>query len=126
MTRDAEKLVEGLSDKFGNSLMSAWTFLGGFIVAFIVGWQVALMLSLIIPLTMIGAVVEAGAIQQVQNESQGWYKQAAGVVEECLFAIRTVVAFGGERRELKAFEYAVEQTRRGGVKAGFKVGGSLG
>mmetsp|Transcript_33964 Transcript_33964/g.79421 ORF Transcript_33964/g.79421 Transcript_33964/m.79421 type:complete len:1287 (+) Transcript_33964:164-4024(+) len=126
MSSDAEKLIEALSDKFGNSLMSWWAFLGGFVMALILGWQVALMMMIILPLMMVGAVTMGTAIQEMQQESQGWYKQAATVVEECLFAFRTVVAFGGEKRELKTFEYAVEMTRKGGVKNGFKLGASLG
>ena len=35
--------------------------------------------------------------------------------KECLFAMRTVVAFGGERKELDRFGAALVQARRGGV-----------
>mmetsp|Transcript_27047 Transcript_27047/g.62521 ORF Transcript_27047/g.62521 Transcript_27047/m.62521 type:complete len:1278 (+) Transcript_27047:121-3954(+) len=126
MSGDAEKVMEGFSDKLGNAFMSWWAFIGGFICAFIIGWQVALMMLIILPLMMVGAVAMGTAIQEVQAETQGWYRKAAVVVEECLFAFRTVVAFGGERRELKTFENAVEQTRKGGVVNGFKLGASLG
>ena len=40
--------------------------------------------------------------------------------------MRTVVAFGGEHRELKKFSAALVETRRGGVKNGFKVGAGMG
>lgn len=33
--------------------------------------------------------------------------------QECLFAMRTVVAFGGEKRELEKFTKAVAQARSG-------------
>lgn len=35
------------------------------------------------------------------------------MVEECLYAVRTVVAFGGEFRELDKFGRALVHTRRG-------------
>ena len=40
--------------------------------------------------------------------------------------MRTVEAFGGEHRELKKFSAALVQTRRGGVRNGFKVGAGMG
>ena len=83
------------------------------------------------------------AVQEVQLEAQSWYAKASAVVEdrgwaklglgnsrteemkgwakflpvlqECLFAMRTVVAFGGEHKELQRFKVALIQARRGGV-----------
>ena len=40
--------------------------------------------------------------------------------------MRTVVAFGGEHRELQKFSAALVQTRKGGVRNGFKVGAGMG
>lgn len=40
--------------------------------------------------------------------------------------MRTVVAFGGEHRELQKFSSALVQTRKGGVRNGFKVGAGMG
>jgi hypothetical protein len=39
------------------------------------------------------------AMQDVALETQSWYAKASSVAEETFFAIRTVVAFGGEHRE---------------------------
>lgn len=41
------------------------------------------------------------------------------MVEECLYAVRTVVAFGGEFRELDKFGRALVHTRRGEVGSRF-------
>jgi len=126
MSAEAEKVLEAFGDKFGNSLMSWWAFIGGFLCAYYSGWQIALITTIMVPLTMIGAIAMGSTIEELQTETQSWYKKAATVVEECLFAFRTVVAFGGEKRELKSFQDAVEQTRKGGVKQGFKLGAGLG
>ena len=42
--------------------------------------------------------------------------------EECLHGMRTVVAFGGEAKELETFSQAVAQTRRGGIRNGLRIG----
>ena len=40
--------------------------------------------------------------------------------------MRTVVAFGGEKKELARFKVALVQARRGGVRNGFKIGIGMG
>ncbi|CAK9118157.1 unnamed protein product [Durusdinium trenchii] len=40
--------------------------------------------------------------------------------------MRTVVAFGGEHKELQRFSQALVQARRGGVRNGFKIGAGMG
>lgn len=123
---DLEKITDAFGDKFGNGVMSLSAFLGGFGCAFGLGWLIALVMTSILPLISVGAVVMGKAVQEVQLESQSWYAKAAAVVEECLYAMRTVVAFGGEKRELARFGEAVEQTRKGGVRNGLKIGAGMG
>jgi ATP-binding cassette subfamily B (MDR/TAP) protein 1 len=60
------------------------------------------------------------------KESQGGYAAAAAVMDECLFAIRTVVTFGSERRELTRFTRAVEVARKSGVKNRASMGFGFG
>ena len=80
--------------------------LGGFACAFGMGWLVALVMLSILPFMGVGAALMGKAVQEVQAESQSWYAKASAVVEECLFAMRTVVAFGGEKKELERFKAA--------------------
>ena len=123
---DLEKIQDAFGDKFGNGVMAASAFLGGFGCAFGMGWLIALVMCSILPFMGVGAAFMGKAVQEIQNESQSWYAKASAVVEECLHAMRTVVAFGGEHRELKKFSAALIQTRRGGVRNGFKVGAGMG
>jgi hypothetical protein len=54
-------------------------------------------------------------------------KTSAVFHQECLYSMRTVVAFGGEFRELTKFQAAVVQARRGpgGGVGSCPLGGSL-
>ncbi|CAE7810872.1 ABCB1, partial [Symbiodinium necroappetens] len=121
---DLEKIQDAFGDKFGNGMMAISAFLGGFGCAFGMGWLIALVMCSILPFMGVGAAFMGKAVQEIQNESQSWYAKASAVVEEN--AMRTVVAFGGEHRELKKFSAALVETRRGGVKNGFKVGAGMG
>jgi len=123
---DLEKIADAFGDKFGSGVMAGSAFIGGFACAFGMGWLIALVMCSILPFMGVGAAMMGKAVQEIQNESQSWYAKAAAIVEECLYAMRTVVAFGGEQRELKKFSAALVETRRGGVKNGFKVGAGMG
>eukprot|EP00439_Symbiodinium_sp_Y106_P024056 s2066_g2.t3 len=123
---DLHKIQDAFGDKCGNGVMSAAAFLGGFGCAFGMGWLIALVMCAMLPFMGVGAAVMGKAIQEIMLESQSWYAKASGIVEECLYAMRTVVAFGGEHRELKKFAEALVNTRRGGTKNGFKVGAGMG
>ncbi|CAJ1449438.1 unnamed protein product, partial [Effrenium voratum] len=123
---DLDKIGDAFGDKFGNGIQAGSAFLAGFACAFGMGWLVALVMCAILPFMGVGAAIMGKAVQEVQLESQSWYAKASAVVEECLYAMRTVVAFGGERKELKKFGDALVQTRKGGVRNGFKVGAGMG
>jgi len=123
---DLEKIQDAFGDKFGNGIMAFSAFLGGFGCAFGMGWLLALVMCAILPFMGVGAALMGKAVQEVQMESQSWYAKASAVVEECLFAMRTVVAFGGEHKELQRFQGALVQARRGGVRNGFKIGAGMG
>lgn len=123
---DMEKIGEAFGDKLGAALQGFFGFLAGFVCAFALGWQIAVVMMAILPFIGVGSMVMSKAMQEVQSESQSWYSKASMIVEECLYSMRTVVAFGGEKRELEKFTKAVVMARRGGVKNGFKVGAGLG
>mmetsp|Transcript_57302 Transcript_57302/g.101615 ORF Transcript_57302/g.101615 Transcript_57302/m.101615 type:complete len:1276 (+) Transcript_57302:45-3872(+) len=126
INQDIEDIIDAFGDKFGVGLMGACAFIGGFAGAFWMGWLMALVCLGVLPLMSVGAIIMGKAIAEIMLESQSWYGKAAAVVEECLYSMRTVVAFGGEHRELKKFTEAVLEARRGGVKNGFKLGLGLG
>ena len=119
---DLSQIQDGLGDKLGNGIMAFSAFAGSFGVAFSIGWQLGLVLTAMLPLLLLGSYFLSQAYKQVQMESQAWYSKSASVVEECLYGIRTVVAFGGEQRELARFTSAVTLTRKAGIWNGVKMG----
>lgn len=68
----------------------------------------------------------ATAVEDALKEVQGPYEKAAALADEVLFAIRTVVAFGGEARELKRYGAATDLAKRGGLKNRIKMGMGMG
>jgi ABC-type multidrug transport system fused ATPase/permease subunit len=126
ITADAQKFGEAWGDKLGMAFMGMSTFVFGYILAYIKGWQIALAMTATLPLIAVGASVMGQAMQDVMNEVQGYYAKAAAVAEETLYAIRTVAAFGGEPREITKYSKSVAQARNGGIKTALRIGGGYG
>jgi ATP-binding cassette, subfamily B (MDR/TAP), member 1 len=124
--QDLDTYADGLGTKLGVSIMSASGVLCGFIIGLFLSWQVALVMTAAIPLLGVGAAAMGKSIMELMQETQGAYARASQCADEVLFAIRTVVAFSGEQRELTRYSKAVDEARRGGIKGRIKTGIGMG
>lgn len=74
----------------GKFIQLVTTFFGGFIVAFVQGWLLTLvMLSTIPPLVLDGAVIST-VVAKMASLGQEAYAEASVVVEQTIGSIRTV------------------------------------
>ena len=101
---DINKFSEAFSDQLGNMVFALSGTVSCVIAAFVIGWQIALVICSTTPAIAVGVFFMMQSIDTMMNETQGWYSRAAVVVEECLGGMRTVVAFGRERFELNNYE----------------------
>ncbi|CAE8591670.1 unnamed protein product [Polarella glacialis] len=122
ITGDIDNIAEAFSEKVSSSIMAVSCFMSGYILAFNAGWMLALVLLSILVLMALGLKFTGGAVREIRMKTQSWYAEAAATVEECLYSMRTVVAFGGEFRELAKFEAAIKEVQKNGVSNGLKGG----
>ena len=94
--------------------MSLSGLIVGLSVGFYLSWQISLLMLVTLPLMAVGAIIMATAVEDALKEVQGPYEKAAALADEVLYAIRTVVAFGGEARELARYRKATDLAKRGG------------
>lgn len=66
------------------------TFIGGFVVAFIRGWELTLVLMACIPLIVVAGAIMALTMSKTVDNGQAAYAEAGNVVEQAVGAIRTV------------------------------------
>lgn len=66
------------------------TFFGGFAIAFIKGWHLALVLSSSIPALAIAGGCVALVMSKMSSRGQAAYAEAGNIVEQTVGAIRTV------------------------------------
>ncbi|CAG8467342.1 5545_t:CDS:10 [Racocetra persica] len=117
---------EGISEKVGQILQYAATFFGGFIIGFIKGWKLTLILCCVFPILATVAGFMAKALSQGTANGQNVYAAAGSVAEQVLSGIRTVVAFGGQKLELERYTAQLERAYIIGRKQAFVSGLGLG
>ena len=102
--RDLSKIQEGIGEKIPMFLYFFSTFMGAIISAFYHGWE----LTLVIFCSMPVLIFTMGMVSKVQSmiwtREVKYYDAAGCIAQEALSAIRTVVSFGGEDREVSLYK----------------------
>ncbi|KAG9292639.1 hypothetical protein G9A89_007011 [Geosiphon pyriformis] len=126
ISADTSILQEGISEKIGLILQYSTTFVAGFIIGFTKSWKLALVVCCVIPLLAAAGGAMAKALSSSTTKGQDAYAGAGTVAEQALSSIRTVVAFGGEKREIQRYLQQLETAYRSGTKKGLIGGLGLG
>ncbi|XP_078702917.1 ATP-dependent translocase ABCB1-like isoform X1 [Branchiostoma floridae x Branchiostoma belcheri] len=123
---DVNKINEGISDKCGIFLQWFTAFIAGFVIGFIYGWKMALVIMAVSPLLGIVAFLMTKMASAFTEDEQAAYAKAGGVAEEVLSSMRTVAAFGGEKKEEKRYNAHLVDAMRMGVKKAISAGAGMG
>ncbi|CAJ0838550.1 14828_t:CDS:10 [Entrophospora sp. SA101] len=118
VTGDIGIIQEGMSEKVGFIIQQFTCFIGV--------WKLTLVLCSVFPLLAISGVIMSKSLSSDSSEGQGAYAEAGGVAEQVFSGIRTVVAFGGEQREIQRYisklEIAYKFGKRKSIVNGLGVG----
>ncbi|KAM5203435.1 ATP-dependent translocase ABCB1 [Hipposideros larvatus] len=126
LTDDVSKINEGIGDKIGIFFQSMATFFTGFIVGFTRGWKLTLVILAISPVLGLSAAMWAKVLSSFTDKELLAYAKAGAVAEEVLAAIRTVIAFGGQKKELERYNKNLEEAKRIGIKKAITANISMG
>uniref|UniRef100_UPI00398F5DDD ATP-dependent translocase ABCB1-like isoform X2 n=1 Tax=Pristiophorus japonicus TaxID=55135 RepID=UPI00398F5DDD len=116
LTADINKINEGIGDKIGLLFQYISTFAGGIIVGFAKGWKLTLVILAASPLLALSAVLWSKLTVSFTNLEMTAYAKAGAVAEEVLGAIRTVVAFGGQQKEIERYHRNLGEAKKIGIK----------
>lgn len=78
----------------GKFVQTIAAFFGGFVIAFMNGWLLTLIMLSVIPPIAISGVVMFKLIGKLASHKQTAYSQAATTVEQTISSIRTVRHYG--------------------------------
>lgn len=101
-------------------------FIAGFITSFLYGWKLTLIVYACAPFIVMSQGVVAHAQSILTNWELKSYSTAGSVAEEVLGSIRTVVAFGGEEKELQRYSERLKPAEENGNKKGLFTGLGIG
>uniref|UniRef100_A0A8B9NZN4 Multidrug resistance protein 1 n=1 Tax=Apteryx owenii TaxID=8824 RepID=A0A8B9NZN4_APTOW len=123
---DVTKINEGIGDKIGLLVQSVTTFVTGFVVGLIKGWKLTLVILAVSPVLGLSAAIWAKVLSAFTDKEQAAYAKAGAVAEEVLSAVRTVIAFGGQEKEIKRYHKNLEDAKRIGIKKSITANISMG
>ncbi|ORY03080.1 ABC transporter protein [Basidiobolus meristosporus CBS 931.73] len=123
---DVTVIQEGKSQKVGLVIQNITTFISGFVLAFVKGWKMTLVLLSALPLLAAVGALMTRFVTQNTSGGQGAYASAGGVADEVLSSIKTVYAFGSQKREILRYNANLDVAQRAGVKRSIFEGLGLG
>ncbi|KAI9003354.1 P-loop containing nucleoside triphosphate hydrolase protein [Hyaloraphidium curvatum] len=123
---DVNLVRDGISERIANITIFVSTFLCGFVLAFVRGWELAIVVSAILPILGGAGVFIAKAVQFKARGSQDEYGEAGGIAQAALSSIRTVVSFGLEETMIQKYEAVLQKALKSGVQQSLVSGVGLG
>ncbi|KAF7146264.1 hypothetical protein RHSIM_Rhsim04G0106300 [Rhododendron simsii] len=122
MSGDTVLIQDALGEKVGKFIQLVSTFLGGFVIAFIKGWLLTLVLLSSIPLLVIAGGATSIFISKQASSGQNAYAKAAIVVEQTIGSIRTVASFTGEKQAVIKYNKSLVDAYKSGIHEGLASG----
>ncbi|KAL3714525.1 hypothetical protein ACJRO7_006443 [Eucalyptus globulus] len=126
MSGDTVLIQDAMGEKVGKFIQLMSTFFGGFVIAFIKGWLLTLvMLSSIPPIVVSGGFMSL-IIAKMASRGQSIYAKASNVVEQTIGSIRTVASFTGEKLAIANYNEFLEDAYKSGIHEGMAAGLGVG
>ncbi|KAJ8919087.1 hypothetical protein NQ315_012072 [Exocentrus adspersus] len=116
MSEDISKFEDGIGEKVPMFLNFQVVFVASLVVAFIHGWELALICLSSLPASMLALGVIAGLTAKLAKKELDAYSAAGSVAEEVLSNIRTVVAFGGQKKEIERYDKSLIFAKNNNIK----------
>ncbi|XP_055373170.1 ATP-dependent translocase ABCB1 [Condylostylus longicornis] len=122
MNEDLTKMEDGLGEKVVMFIHYVVAFIGCISLALGKGWLLALACLASLPITMASMGVVAIITSRLSKKEVDEYAKAGSIAEETFSGIRTVMAFGGEQKEVNRYKKNLVVARKVNQKKGFFSG----
>lgn len=119
---DINKINEAIADQLAIFIQRMTSAICGFLLGFYRGWKLTLVIISISPLIGIGATVIGLSVAKFTDLELKAYAKAGCVADEVISSMRTVAAFGGEKKEVERYEKNLVFAQRWGIRKGMVMG----
>ncbi|XP_067042217.1 ATP-dependent translocase ABCB1-like [Acropora muricata] len=122
LSEDLNKVHDGMGTKIGMFFANITTVIVGFVMGFVYGWKLTLVIIAVSPLIVIAGGIIGKLLSSATTQELNAYAKAGSIAEEVISAIRTVAAFGGEKKEIERYASHLGEARDFGIKKGVMSG----
>ncbi|KAG0172209.1 ATP-binding cassette, sub-B (MDR TAP), member 4 [Apophysomyces sp. BC1034] len=125
LATDTQLIQDGISEKFGLFITAIAQFVSGFVVAFVKGWRLAVVILATMPLMAGVGGLMGFYITKYTTKTQDSYAGAGAVAEQVFSGIRTVYSFSLQDRFSKLYNDQLKKAKVTGIKRGMILGFGL-
>ncbi|KAJ8755644.1 hypothetical protein K2173_022239 [Erythroxylum novogranatense] len=126
LSGDSILIQEAMGEKVGKFLQLTSAFVGAFIVAFVNGWLLTLILLPFAAFVILTGAAMTCMIARMGSVAKKAYAKAATVAQQTIGLIRTVASFTGEKDAEENYTKFLVGAYRSGIHEGFASGIGLG
>ncbi|KAF7260038.1 hypothetical protein EG68_02391 [Paragonimus skrjabini miyazakii] len=126
LSENTAQIETGIGTKLGEFVQNISGFIAGLVIAFTFKWKLTLVACAMLPLVVIAFALFGGLMRYYTIKELAAYSRAGSISGEVLTIIRTVVAFGGEKKELDRYAKELDTAEKVGIKKSAAVGGVVG
>ncbi|KAJ3361960.1 Multidrug resistance protein 1 [Allomyces javanicus] len=123
---DTDQIQDGIADKVGAVVQYMAMFVSALVIAFIRNAELTGILSISLPFKLVSAAFMGKLIAAFMDGALIAYAKAGAVAEEVLASLRTIVSFGGERRERARYVRMTREIAEKEASKGFTLGFGVG
>ncbi|KAI9255701.1 P-loop containing nucleoside triphosphate hydrolase protein [Phascolomyces articulosus] len=122
LAADTQLIQDGISEKCGILLQSLGAFVSGFVIAFVKGWNLAVIILATMPVLAACGGAIGYFITKFTLQTQDAYAEAGAIAEQVFAGIRTVYSFSLQNRFALRYEEKLVKAREVGMKRGIYLG----
>ncbi|XP_050216410.1 ABC transporter B family member 21-like isoform X2 [Mercurialis annua] len=122
MSGDTVLIQDAMGEKVGNFIQTLASFFGGFVVAFVKGWLLTLVMLSLIPPIVISAAITNKLVGKLASRGLTSYSVGANIVEQTIGSIRTVASFTGEKQAVASYNKSLTRAYESGIQEGLAAG----
>ncbi|XP_004375601.1 bile salt export pump isoform X2 [Trichechus manatus latirostris] len=121
-SEDINKINDALADQITLFIKYMTTCMCGILMGFFRGWKLTLVIISISPLIGFGTALIGLSVSKFTDYELKAYAKAGCVADEVISSMRTVAAFGGEKREVERYEKNLVFAQKWGIRKGIVMG----
>jgi ATP-binding cassette subfamily B (MDR/TAP) protein 1 len=122
LSMDALNVRRLVGDTLALIVQTLATLICGFVVAMVANWQLALIITVVIPLVGLQGYAQVKFLKGFSADAKLMYEEASQVASDAVGSIRTVASFCAEKRIIETYNRKCAASMNQGVRTGW-VGG---